>query len=105
MYVLIYKKLHGFNSCGQGADDDAIGFAKVPDVPCVSQMLGGPSLRLGIPIERQNGLAFLQELDEVGMTQVDWQRGIVHCVLIQNLEYLSNHSYNLFHFAIPVFGQ
>ena len=23
-----------------------------PDVPCVSQMLGGPLLRLGIPIER-----------------------------------------------------
>ena len=23
-----------------------------PDIPCVSQMLGGPSLRLGIPIER-----------------------------------------------------
>ena len=28
-------------------------FAKTfPDIPCVSQMLGGPSLRLGIPIER-----------------------------------------------------
>ena len=26
----------------------------LPDVPCVSQMLGGPSLRLGIPIERLN---------------------------------------------------
>ena len=24
----------------------------IPDFPCVSQMLGGPSLRLGIPIER-----------------------------------------------------
>ena len=23
-----------------------------PDIPCVSQMLGGPSLRLGIPKER-----------------------------------------------------
>ena len=23
-----------------------------PDIPCVSQMLGGPSLRLGIPLER-----------------------------------------------------
>ena len=23
-----------------------------PDIPCVSQMLGGPSLRLGIPIEQ-----------------------------------------------------
>ena len=28
--------------------DDASGFAKTfPDIPCVSQMLGGPSLRLG----------------------------------------------------------
>ena len=25
---------------------------RFPDIPCVSQMLGGPSLRLGIPIER-----------------------------------------------------
>ena len=41
-----------------------------------------------------NGLAFHQELDEVGKTQVDWQRGNVHCVLIQHLENLSNHSYN-----------
>ena len=32
-------------------------------------MLGGPSLRLGTP---KNGLPFLQELDEVGMTLVDW---------------------------------
>ena len=32
---------------------DATGFAKTfPDFPCVSQMLGGPPLRLGIPIER-----------------------------------------------------
>ena len=31
----------------------ATGFAKTfPDIPCVSQMRGGPSLRLGIPIER-----------------------------------------------------
>ena len=41
-----------------------------------------------------NGLAFHQELDEVGKTQVDWQRGNVHCVLIQHLENLSNRSYN-----------
>ena len=40
-----------------------------------------------------NGLAFLQELDEVGMTLVDWQRGIVHRVLIQHPENLLNHSY------------
>ena len=35
------------------AEEDATGFAKTfPDFPCVSQMLGGPSLRLGIPTER-----------------------------------------------------
>ena len=39
----------------------------------------------------KNGLAFHQELDEVGKTQVDWQRGNVHCELIQHLENLSNH--------------
>ena len=46
-------ELRGFNSCGFGAEEDATEFAKTfPDIPCVSQMLGGPSLRLGIPIER-----------------------------------------------------
>ena len=25
---------------------------KFPDIPCVSEILGGPFLRLGIPIER-----------------------------------------------------
>ena len=31
----------------------ASGFTKTfPDIPCVSQMLGGPSLRLGIPLEQ-----------------------------------------------------
>ena len=49
----------------------------------------------------ENGFAFHQELDEVGKTQVDWQRGNVHCVLLQYLENLSNHSYNWFHSAIP----
>ena len=33
--------------------EDATGSVKTfPDIPRVSQMLGGPSLRLGIPIER-----------------------------------------------------
>ena len=36
------------------------------------------------------------------MTLVDWQRGIVHCVLIQHLENLSNHSSNLSHSVILV---
>ena len=39
--------------CGKGAEEDAAGFAKTfPDITCVSQMLGGPSLRLGVPIKR-----------------------------------------------------
>ena len=45
--------LHGFNSCRKSAEEDATGFAKTfPEIPCVSQMLGGPSLRRGIPTER-----------------------------------------------------
>ena len=40
----------------------------------------------------ENGSAFHQDLDEVGKTLVDWQRGIVHCVLVQHLENLSNRS-------------
>ena len=42
----------------------------------------------------QNGLVFLQEMDEVGMTLVDWQRGNFHCELIQHPENLLNHSCN-----------
>ena len=42
----------------------------------------------------ENGLSFTQEMDEVGKTQVDKQRGNVHCVLIQHLENLSNRSCN-----------
>ena len=46
-------ELHWFNSWGWGAEEEAAGFSKTfPEKPCVSQMLGGPSLRLGIPIER-----------------------------------------------------
>ena len=41
----------------------------VSDIPCVSQMLGGPFCGSAFP---ENGLAFHQELDEVGKTQVDW---------------------------------
>ena len=47
--------------------------------------------RLGIPKERQT---FRKDSENVRKTQVDWQRGNVHCVLIQHLENLSNHSYN-----------
>ena len=31
----------------------------------------------------RDGVASLQDLDEVGVTLVDWQRGMVGCVLIQ----------------------
>ena len=56
------------------------------------------ALLCGIPIER---LSILPGLDDVGKTLVDWQRGIVHCGLIQHLENLLNHSFNLFHSVIP----
>ena len=37
----------------KGAEEDAVGFAKTfPGFPCVSQILGGPLLRLGLPRER-----------------------------------------------------
>ena len=63
-------ELHGFNSCGQGAEKEAVGFAKTfPDIPCVSQILGGPFLRL------ENDLAFHQDLDEVG--EKHWLTGNV----------------------------
>ena len=46
-------ELHGFNSCGWGAEEGATGYAKTfSKKPCVSQMLGGLSSRLGIPLER-----------------------------------------------------
>ena len=33
----------------------------------------------------QDGSASLQDHDKVEVTPVDWERGIVHCVLIQHL--------------------
>ena len=33
----------------------------------------------------KNGLAFRLDLEKMGRTQVDWERGIVHRVLIQHL--------------------
>ena len=41
-----------------------------PEIPCVSQMSGGSASR--------------QDRETVGITLVDWERGIVHCVLIQH---------------------
>ena len=40
---------------------------------------------------------------KVGVTLVDWERGIVHCVLIQNLKNISNHSNNYLHSVVPEF--
>ena len=42
----------------------------------------------------ENGLVFRQDHDKVEVTLVDWERGMVHCVLIQHVENLLNHSYN-----------
>ena len=43
---------HGLDSCGKSAEKNAVRFAKTfPDFPCVPQILGGPSLRHGIPRE------------------------------------------------------
>ena len=62
---------------------------------CLAALLCGSAFQ-------KNGLAFLQELDEVGMALVDWLRGNVHCELIQHPENPWNRSYNLFHFGVPV---
>ena len=46
-------EVHGLNSCGSGDEEDAGGCTKTfPDMPCVSHMSGGLSLRLSIPTER-----------------------------------------------------
>ena len=51
--VLIHLISTGLTPAEKGAEEDAVGFAKTfPDIPCVSRILGGPSLRLGIPRER-----------------------------------------------------
>ena len=43
----------GLNPPWQGDEEDAGGFTKTfPEIPCVSQMSGGLSLRLSIPTER-----------------------------------------------------
>ena len=42
-------EIQGLNPPGEGDEEDATGFAKTfPDIPCVSQMLGGPFLGLGL---------------------------------------------------------
>ena len=54
MSELVLRNENSMDSIpADSADDDTSGFTKTyPDIPCVSQMLGGPSLRLGTPKER-----------------------------------------------------
>ena len=68
-----------------------------PDIPCVSQMLGGPSLRLGIPIER------LSIPPGIGWGGKDTGR-LVTCESPLRTDSASwnLHSCNKFLFAIPV---
>ena len=73
---------------------DSIPANKVLKMTHLAQMLGGPFLRLGIRRER---LSIPKGTGWGGWTQVDWQRGNVHCALIQHLGILSNHWYNCFH--------
>ena len=61
-----------------------------PKYHAYPRMSGGLSLRLNIP---QDSLASRQDHDNVEATLVDWERGIVHCELIQYLLNLSSHSY------------
>ena len=69
-------EIRGLNLPGRGDEEEAGGFAKTfPDIPCVFQISGGISLRLSNH----------QDRDKVEITLVDWERGMVHCVLIQHL--------------------
>ena len=57
------------DSCG--AEEDAVGFAKTfPDIPCLSPNTW-QSIVLGSAFP-ENGLAFRQDFEKVGKTQVDW---------------------------------
>ena len=62
--------IHGLIPPGQGFVEDAAGLQKRFQIyhvcpKCLAALLCGSALQ-------QNGLAFLQELDEVGKTLVDW---------------------------------
>ena len=70
-----------------------------PDIPCVSQILGGPSLRLGIARERLTiPPGFWMRWEKRRLTG---NVGISTAKLIQHPENLSNRSYNQFHSIIP----
>ena len=84
----IWEELHGFKVLKETRLDLQKRFPIYHAVPkCLAAHICGSAFP-------ENGSAFLQELDEVGKIHFDWQRGNVHCVLIQHLEILSNHSYD-----------
>ena len=43
----------------------------------------------------ENGSASRQDHDKVGVTLVNWQRGMVHCVLIQHLFKISRITHTI----------
>ena len=72
------SEIQGLNPCGQGDEEDVVGFTNTfPDKPCV--MSGGSPLRQDLEMVRS-----------IAGWEVTWD---CHCVLIQHLQNLSNHSY------------
>ena len=69
-------EIQGLNPHGKGAEEDAGGFTKTfPENPSNSKYLAADCC----------GLAILLDHDGGQVTLVDWERGIVHCVLTQHL--------------------
>ena len=76
---------HWLNSCGKGAEEDAVGFTKkCPDIPWVSQISGGLSLRLDIPTERLSIPPGSRKSGKNAGWLGTWDSPLVHCVLIQH---------------------
>ena len=86
-------EIQGWNPPGLGDEEDACGFAKNVSRHTNAYPKYLAAYRCGSAFP-QDGLASRQDHDKVEVTQVDWQRGNVHCVLIRNLYNLSSHSYN-----------
>ena len=79
----------GLDSCGQGAEEDAVGFTKTfPDIPCVSQMSGGLSLRLSIHPGRLS--IPLQDLNEVEKRRLTGNVELSNCPLRTDSESLKS---------------
>ena len=69
-------EIQGLNPPGQGDEEDAGGFAKrFPMYHANSKYLEADCCGSAIPLDH----------DKVEVTSVDWERGIVHCVLIPHL--------------------